>query len=68
VRQVGHLQESLDNFLVGFYIVLRSRVKETVSIYEACKAREEKKEINNSEHKTKKCPNVKIILFTHNLS
>jgi len=54
VRQVGHLQESLDYFLVGFYIVLRSRGKKTVSIYKASKAREEKKEINNSENKTKK--------------
>jgi hypothetical protein len=48
VRQVGHLQESLDNFLVGFYTVLKSRGKKTVSIYEASKASQEKKEINNS--------------------
>ena len=39
---------SLDNFLVGFYIVLKRRGKKTVSIYEASKARQEKKELNNS--------------------
>jgi len=39
---------SLDNFLVGIYIVLKSRGKKTVNMYEASKARQEKKEINNS--------------------
>ena len=37
-----------ENFLVGFYIVLRGRSKKTVSIYEACKASKEKNEIINS--------------------